>query len=54
MIYTIGSKSNSGVGAAYLMVKGYQELNKAKFKLHKNCSVFQSELIAIIKALNFV
>jgi len=54
LVFTDGSKSTAGVGSAFCITNGTQITKKAKFKLAKYCSVFQAELFAMLKALNFI
>ena len=50
-IYTDGSKLEDGdVGSAYVVYNNGRTM-KRKFKLNRNCSVFQAELFAINEAL---
>jgi hypothetical protein len=53
-IYTDGSKTESQTGAAFTVYKQNTEIYFQQFKLHFNCSVFQAELLAIEKALNWI
>lgn len=52
-IYTDGSKLESGVGAAFVAFKNNRSILEKKFKLNKLNSVYQAELIAILKALQW-
>jgi ribonuclease HI len=54
VVYTDGSKSNARVGAAFYVFRGDLIVRKAKYKLANHCSVFQSELFAILKAITYV
>ncbi|XP_052750893.1 uncharacterized protein LOC128200699 [Galleria mellonella] len=50
-IYTDGSKlENSDTGAAFVAYSENKQIAVKKFKLHRSCSVFQAELLAILKA----
>ena len=49
-VYTDGSKSDDGVGAAFVVKKSGRDITK-KFRLNKLCSVFQAELLALSQAL---
>ena len=49
-IFTDGSKSDAGVGAAFV-VKHNGNTASRKFKLNTLCSVFQAELLALSQAL---
>ena len=51
-IYTDGSKSDGGVGAAFVVKRNGSNLSK-KFKLNSLCSVFQAELLALSQALRW-
>ena len=51
-IYTDGSKSDAGVGAAFVVKHNGSNLLK-KFKLNSLCSVFQAELLALSQALRW-
>jgi ribonuclease HI len=56
VINTDGSKSREGVGSGFCMVEN-NEISKAikgKFKLRNYCSVFQSELFAIKKSIDYL
>ena len=53
-IYTDGSKSEDGTGAAYVVYNGEEEVAAGLFGLWKECTVYQSELVAIREALRFV
>ncbi|CAK1553159.1 unnamed protein product, partial [Leptosia nina] len=50
-IFTDGSKIEGKVGAAYVVYKNGKEILNKKFKLGNQCSVYQAELLAILKAL---
>lgn len=50
-IFTDGSKIQDKVGAAAILFKKEEEIQRIKAKLHKNCSNNQAEQIAILKAL---
>jgi ribonuclease HI len=52
-IFTDGSKSDSGVGAAFVSFFQGEELRHRKFLLDRICSVFQAELFAIKEALRW-
>jgi ribonuclease HI len=54
IIYTDGSKSHLGVGAAYLVLKNDQLQHSWQGSLSESNSVFQAELIAVVKALEKV
>jgi len=54
LIYTDGSKSQSGVGAGFCIESSGRIYSQKKFKLSKYCSVFQAELLAIEKALECI
>jgi ribonuclease HI len=52
-IFTDGSKSNDGVGAAFVSYLPNGRRVTRKFKLNNTCSVFQAELYAIKEALGW-
>ena len=52
-IYTDGSKSDDGVGAAFVVKRTGRDVVK-KFRLNKVCSVFQAELLALSQALRWL
>jgi hypothetical protein len=52
--YTDGSKSEEGVGSGFCILKAGIIIKKAIFKLAKHCSVFQSEMFAILKAVQYI
>jgi ribonuclease HI len=54
LIYTDGSKSKSGVGSGFCIESSGRIYSEKKFKLSKYCSVFQAELLAIEKALEYI
>lgn len=53
-LFTDGSKNEFGVGAAYCVKENDSFKVKKKFVLESSCTVFQSELLAIEKALDFI
>ena len=53
-IYTDGSKSKSGIGCGWLASKNDTILGEGKYKISSHASVFQAELCAIAKALEWV
>ncbi|CAK1592561.1 unnamed protein product [Parnassius mnemosyne] len=53
-IYTDGSKIAGKVGAAVSCWENGRETHKVKIKLGNHCSVFQAELVAILKALSII
>src|SRR5262249_26245775 len=54
-IYTDGSKLETGkVGSAFIAFFPTGRTVERKFKLDRCCSVFQSELFAILQALNWL
>ncbi len=52
--FTDGSKSEAGVGSAFCILDGELTVKKAKYKMANYCSVFQSELFAILNTLSFI
>jgi hypothetical protein len=54
IVYTGGSKSAQGVGAAFCVFISENVIKKVKFKLANYCTAFQTELFAINKALEFI
>ena len=50
-IYTDGSKSDEGVGSAFVVYQQSTEIHHRIFRLPVYCSVFQAELLALKKAL---
>jgi ribonuclease HI len=53
VIYTCGSKSIEGVGAAYLVLIDNKVKTRAKFKLSYYCTSFQAELYSILQAIKY-
>lgn len=53
-IYTDGSRHDDCVGAAFVALNPNGSKTVRKFKLHSSCSVFQSELLSIEKACNWI
>ena len=53
-IFTDGSKSDDGVGSAFVVYDHSVELCHRIFSLPDYCSVFQAELLALKKALEFL
>jgi ribonuclease HI len=53
VIYTCGSVSIEGVGAAYLVLCDNNVKTRAKFKLSYYCTSFQAELYSILQALKY-
>ncbi|XP_067143919.1 uncharacterized protein [Centruroides vittatus] len=52
-IYTNGSKSEEGVGAAYVVFEDGKEVAVKQYKLDDRCTVFQAELLAIKEAVKY-
>lgn len=52
-IYTDGSKMDSGVGSGFHAVHGESVIHEASYRLGPRCSVFQAELLAIERALDW-
>ena len=53
-VYTDGSKMAEGTGCAYVLYQNEVEIYHQHFRLPDHCSIFQSELTAILSALNYV
>ena len=53
-IFTDGSHSTTGVGCAFVVFVHGIEIAMQHFTLHKNCSIFQAEMLAILKALEWL
>lgn len=53
-IFTDGSKMESGVGCAFVVYESGVEIHQEAYQLPRYCSVFQAELLAILKALLWV
>ncbi|XP_022130689.2 uncharacterized protein LOC111004132 [Pieris rapae] len=53
-IYTDGSKTSTGVGAAWTEWKDGMEINSKKMKMAPHCTVFQAELMALRNATSHV
>lgn len=54
MIYTDGSKSENGVGCAYVVYNNRNEIHSKHYHLPNHCSVYQAELTAIQKSLDYL
>ncbi|KAF9407884.1 hypothetical protein HW555_012255 [Spodoptera exigua] len=54
LIYTDGSKSVDGVGAAYSYWRDGTEIRTKRMRLESMCTVFQAELLAIARATDLV
>lgn len=52
-IYTDGSKTDVGVGAAYVAYNAGTELSHQQFRLANHCSIYQGELVAITNAMEY-
>ncbi|XP_067123772.1 uncharacterized protein [Centruroides vittatus] len=52
-VYTDGSKTDEGVGAAFVVFKHGKELTNRQYKLDGRCSVFQAELLALKMAVKY-
>ncbi|XP_072948357.1 uncharacterized protein [Epargyreus clarus] len=52
-VYTDGSKHDGLVGAAFVAYHPDGNIKTRKLKLHSCCSVFQAELLAILRALEY-
>jgi ribonuclease HI len=53
-VFTDGSKDDSCVGSAFCVFRGGTELSSGQYRLGPFCSVFQSELIAIKKSIEYI
>ena len=53
MIYSDGSKMASGVGSAFVVVQGGEVTYSVGYSLNDYCSIYQAEMWAIIKALEW-
>ena len=53
-IYTDGSKSEDGVGSAFVVYNRSVEIHHRIFSLPHFCSVFQAELLALKKSLEYL
>ena len=53
-VYTDGSKSEEGTGAAFVEYNGEEEVANGTIRLWEHCSVFQSELVAIRGGLRYI
>ena len=53
-LFTDGSRSAAGVGCAFVVFRDQQETARQQFKLHPDCSVFQAEMYALVRALHWV
>ncbi|XP_023239230.1 uncharacterized protein LOC111637870 [Centruroides sculpturatus] len=53
-IYTDGSKLDGEVGCSFVAYTGCIETYNQKYRLDKNCSVFQAELLAIQMAIDWI
>lgn len=53
-IFTDGSKHDDKVGAAFVVLNTNGNTISHKFKLHDCCSVFQAELLAILKVTEWI
>ncbi|RWS02258.1 ORF2-like protein [Dinothrombium tinctorium] len=53
-VYTDGSKNDIGVGSAFCVFQDDQMVDQESFRLSNHCSVFQSELFAILKAITYI
>lgn len=50
-IYTDGSKTESGVGSGFTIIKNKHEVKTGEIKLDDSCTVFQVEVFAIFEAV---
>ncbi|XP_023214175.1 uncharacterized protein LOC111617072 [Centruroides sculpturatus] len=53
-IYTDGSKSEDGVGCAFVVTNNNINIHQARFKLANHCTVNQAESLAICRALHWI
>ncbi|XP_067132193.1 uncharacterized protein [Centruroides vittatus] len=52
-IYTDGSKTDVNIGSGFVAFSNGIEIHTAQFRLGEHCSVFQAELFATAKAINW-
>jgi ribonuclease HI len=52
--FTNGSKDGSCVRSAFCVFRGWTQLSSGHYRLGSFCSVFQSELIAIKKSIEYI
>jgi hypothetical protein len=53
-IFSNGSKIESNVGSAFTVFENEVEIKSEKYRIGPFCSVFQAELIAIKKSIEFL
>ena len=53
-IYIDGSKSDEGTGAAWVTFRDGVEIDRGELKLHGEATVFQAELVAIERAMEYI
>ncbi|XP_067141298.1 uncharacterized protein [Centruroides vittatus] len=53
-LFTDGSRSARGVGAAFAFLSGDQVIHKSNYKLHSDCSIVQAETLAVRNSLNYI
>ncbi|XP_067134112.1 uncharacterized protein [Centruroides vittatus] len=53
-VYTDGSRSSTGVGAAFIYFTRTREQYHKKFKLDNRCNNYQAELVAIHQAIKWI
>ncbi|XP_023244636.1 uncharacterized protein LOC111642515 [Centruroides sculpturatus] len=53
-IFTDGSKIDGKVGSSFVVFDKQLEIHNQAYRLHTNCTVFQSELLTIQKAIDWV
>ncbi len=53
-VFTDGSKQNNKVGCAFIAFENNLQIYNEVFRLGDNCSVYQSELFAILKCLEWI
>ncbi|XP_067118930.1 uncharacterized protein [Centruroides vittatus] len=53
-IYTDGSKSPRGCGAAFAFLSGKNVVYQRKYKLNSDCNIVQAEVLAIRNALEYI
>ena len=50
-VYSDGSKTASGVGAGFTIIRNQKEILSGETKLNESCTVFQAEVLAIFEAI---
>ncbi|XP_067132872.1 uncharacterized protein [Centruroides vittatus] len=52
-LYTDGSKMNDSIGCSFVVYEDSREIHHDCFRLDRNCSVFQAELVALRTAISW-